>query len=45
MEYKILKNAVEKYGSTHKAARNLKISQSTIVRKLKRLNAALIDEK
>ena len=45
MEYKILKNAVEKYGSTHKAARNLKISQSTIVRKLKRLNTILIDEK
>lgn len=38
MEYKIIKNAVEKYGSTHKAAKNLKISQSTIVRKMKRLN-------
>jgi len=37
MEYKILKNAIEKYGSTHKAAKNLKISQSTIVRKLKKL--------
>jgi PAS domain S-box-containing protein len=45
IEYKILKNAVEKYGSTHKAARNLKISQSTIVRKLKKLNAVLTDEK
>ncbi len=45
MEYKILKNAVDKYGSTHKAARNLKISQSTIVRKLKKLNTMLIDEK
>jgi len=45
MEYKILKNAVEKYGSTHKAARNLKISQSTIVRKLKKLNTVLTDEK
>lgn len=45
MEYKILKNAVDKYGSTHKAAKNLKISQSTIARKLKRLNAMLIDEK
>lgn len=44
MEYKILKNAVEKYGSTHKAAKNLKISQSTIVRKLKKLNAMLSDE-
>jgi len=38
MEYKIIKNAVEKYGSTHKAAKNLKISQSTIVRKMKKLN-------
>ena len=45
MEYKILKNAVEKYGSTHKAARNLKISQSTIVRKLKKLNTVLTDDK
>ena len=45
MEYKILKNAVEKYGSTHKAARNLKISQSTIVRKLKKLNTVLNDDK
>jgi PAS domain S-box-containing protein len=45
MEYKILKNAVEKYGSTHKAARNLKISQSTIVRKLKKLNTVFTDEK
>lgn len=35
-EYRILKRAVEKYGSTHKAAKHLKISQSTIVRKLKR---------
>jgi len=38
MEYKVLKNALEKYGSTHKVAKNLKISQSTIVRKMKRLN-------
>jgi PAS domain S-box-containing protein len=45
MEYKILKNAVDKYGSTHKAARNLKISQSTIVRKLKKLNSMFIDDK
>jgi transcriptional regulator with PAS, ATPase and Fis domain len=45
MEYKILKNAVDKYGSTHKAARNLKIRQSTIVRKLKKLNIMLLDEK
>jgi len=45
MEYKILKNAVEKYGSTHKAARNLKISQSTVVRKLKKLNTVLNDDK
>jgi len=45
MEYKILKNAVDKYGSTHKAARNLKISQSTIVRKLKKLNTMIPDDK
>lgn len=43
MEYKIIKNAVEKYGSTHKAAKNLKISQSTIVRKMKRLNIKVHD--
>ena len=43
MEYKIIKNAVEKYGSTHKAAKNLKISQSTIVRKMKRLNIKIHD--
>jgi transcriptional regulator with PAS, ATPase and Fis domain len=36
--YRVLKRALEKYGSTHKAARNLKISQSTIVRKMKKLN-------
>jgi transcriptional regulator with PAS, ATPase and Fis domain len=38
MEYRVLKNAIEKYGSTHKVAKNLKISQSTIVRKMKKLN-------
>jgi transcriptional regulator with PAS, ATPase and Fis domain len=43
MEYRIIKNAVEKYGSTHKAAKNLKISQSTIVRKMKRLNIKVRD--
>jgi PAS domain S-box-containing protein len=45
MEYKIIKNAVEKYGSTHKAAKNLKISQSTIVRKMKRLNIKVRDNR
>ncbi len=45
MEYKILKRALEKYGSTHKAAKNLKISQSSIVRKLKKLNSKKIDVK
>jgi PAS domain S-box-containing protein len=44
MEYKILKNAVQKYGSTHKAAKNLGISQSTIVRKLKRFGTKKSDE-
>ncbi len=43
MEYKILKNAVEKYGSTHKAAKNLGISQSTVVRKMKKLNLRVPD--
>lgn len=38
IEYKVLRNAIEKYGSTHKIAKNLKISQSTIVRKMKKLN-------
>jgi PAS domain S-box-containing protein/TyrR family helix-turn-helix protein len=38
MEYKILKSALEKYGSTHKVAKNLGISQSTIVRKMKKLH-------
>jgi PAS domain S-box-containing protein len=45
MEYKLLRSAVEKYGSTHKAARSLGISQSTIVRKLKKLNLAAEAEK
>ena len=43
MEYRILKSAIDKYGSTHKAARNLKISQSTIVRKMKKLNKKNLD--
>ncbi len=43
MEYKILKSAIEKYGSTHKAAKNLKISQSTIVRKMKKMNIKQFD--
>ena len=42
-EYRLLKHAVEKYGSTHKAAKHLKISQSTIVRKLKRFRAMAVD--
>ncbi len=45
VEYRILKNAIEKYGSTHKAAKNLKISQSTIVRKLKKLKFEEVDAK
>ncbi len=44
MEYRVLKRALEKYGSTHKAARNLKISQSTIVRKMKKLNMKVGDD-
>ncbi len=44
MEYMILKHALDQHGSTHKAAKYLKISQSTIVRKMKRLNMKHIDE-
>lgn len=44
MEYRVLKRALEKYGSTHKAAKNLKISQSTIVRKMKKLNMKMGDD-
>jgi PAS domain S-box-containing protein len=44
MEYRILKHALEKHGSTHKAARSLKISQSTVVRKMKRLSMKNIDD-
>jgi len=43
MEYRVLKNAIEKYGSTHKVAKNMKISQSTIARKMKKLNVRLSD--
>jgi PAS domain S-box-containing protein len=43
MEYKVLKSAIEKYGSTHKIAKNLKISQSTISRKMKKLNIKFSD--
>jgi len=44
MEHKVLKRALEKYGSTHKAAKNLKINQSTIVRKMKRLRMTVGDD-
>jgi PAS domain S-box-containing protein len=37
MEYKILQAAMEKHGSTYKAARSLNMNQSTFVRKMKRL--------
>jgi PAS domain S-box-containing protein len=43
MEYKILKNALDKYGSTHKAAKQLGVSQSTIVRKMKKLQMKMDD--
>lgn len=39
IEIKTLKAAVEKYGSTRKAAKYLNISQSSIVRKLKKLSS------
>lgn len=38
IELKALKSAVEKFGSTRKAAKHLKISQSSLVRKLKKLS-------
>ena len=38
-EYRVLSHALAKYGSTHKAAKHLKISQSTIVRKLRKLQS------
>jgi transcriptional regulator with PAS, ATPase and Fis domain len=44
VEYRVLKSAIDKYGSTHKAAKNLKISQSTIVRKMKKLAVRKLDE-
>ncbi len=44
VEYRLLKSALEKYGSTHKVARELGISQSTVVRKLKKLNISRTEE-
>lgn len=38
IELKALKTAIQKYGSTRKAAENLNISQSTLVRKLKKFS-------
>lgn len=38
IELKALKSAIEKYGSTRKAAKQLNISQSSLVRKLKKLS-------
>jgi PAS domain S-box-containing protein len=37
-ESRLLKAAMEKYGSTHKAAKSLGVSQSTIVRKMRKLH-------
>lgn len=38
LEYNMIKNAMEKYGSTYKAAEALGITQSRIMRKIKTLN-------
>ncbi len=38
IEFKTIKSAIKKYGSTRKAAKYLNISQSSIVRKLKKLS-------
>lgn len=38
IELRALKSAIEKYGSTRKAAKHLNISQSSLVRKLKKLS-------
>ena len=37
IQYRLLKSAVEKYGSTRKAARSLGLHQSTIVRRMNRV--------
>lgn len=41
LEKKLIKKAMAKYGSTRKAAEALKVDQSTIVRKIKKLNIDL----
>jgi PAS domain S-box-containing protein len=45
LERKIIEKAIKKYGSTRKAAQALKIDQSTIVKKAKRLGVIISDEK
>lgn len=39
LERQLIRNALEKFGSTYKAARALKVDQSTIVRKINRLKS------
>lgn len=41
LERKLIKRAMEKYGSTRKAAEFLQVDQSTIVRKMKKLNITM----
>jgi PAS domain S-box-containing protein len=43
MEYEMLKSAMERFGSTYKAAKSLNMNQSTFVRKMKKLNKKLYD--
>lgn len=44
-ERKMIENALLTYGSTRKVAKILKIDQSTVVKKAKKLGISLIDEK
>lgn len=44
-EKKMIENALSIYGSTRKVAKILKIDQSTVVKKAKKLGISLIDEK
>lgn len=39
VEKQLIRNAIEKYGSTYKAAQVLKVDQSTVVRKMNRLKS------
>ncbi len=44
LEYAMIKDALAKTGSSHKAAKRLGISQSTVVRKAKKLRIKIMDD-